>query len=69
MLQVSPSNGIVLLLCLTLVDIPLNSLFLFLIGLALSPYIPNDFIAIAFDSGGFTTGPITGPFIMALGVG
>ena len=37
--------------------------------LALSPLIPNNFIAAAFDSGGVTTGPITVPFIMALGVG
>lgn len=37
--------------------------------LALSPLIPNDFVAAAFDSGGVTTGPITVPFIMALGVG
>lgn len=37
--------------------------------LALSPLIPNNFIATAFDSGGVTTGPITVPFIMALGVG
>ncbi|MCI8388042.1 MAG: DUF1538 domain-containing protein [Clostridiales bacterium] len=29
----------------------------------------EDFLAIAFDSGGVTTGPITVPFIMALGVG
>lgn len=29
----------------------------------------NDFIALSFDSGGVTTGPITVPFIMALGVG
>lgn len=28
-----------------------------------------DFMALAFDSGGVTTGPITVPFIMALGVG
>lgn len=28
-----------------------------------------DFLAISFDSGGVTTGPITVPFIMALGVG
>ena len=28
-----------------------------------------DFLALAFDSGGVTTGPITVPFIMALGVG
>ena len=29
----------------------------------------KDFIAVAFDSGGVTTGPMTVPFIMALGVG
>ncbi len=29
----------------------------------------EDFLALAFDSGGVTTGPITVPFIMALGVG
>ena len=29
----------------------------------------NDFLSMAFDSGGVTTGPITVPFIMALGVG
>ena len=32
-------------------------------------FAPNDFIATAFDSGGVTTGPITVPFIMALGAG
>lgn len=37
--------------------------------LALSPLTPNNFVATAFDSGGVTTGPITVPFIMALGVG
>ncbi len=31
--------------------------------------VPKDFLAIAFDSGGVTTGPMTVPFIMALGVG
>ncbi len=35
----------------------------------LSIFVPNDFLAVAFDSGGVTTGPITVPFIMALGVG
>ncbi len=29
----------------------------------------GDFLAVAFDSGGVTTGPITAPFIMALGAG
>lgn len=32
-------------------------------------FAPNEFIATAFDSGGVTTGPITVPFIMALGAG
>lgn len=31
--------------------------------------VPKSFVAVAFDSGGVTTGPITVPFIMALGVG
>jgi len=31
--------------------------------------VPADFRAVAFDSGGVTTGPMTVPFIMALGVG
>ncbi len=29
----------------------------------------GDFLAVAFDSGGVTTGPVTVPFLMALGVG
>ena len=33
------------------------------------PFVSSDFWAIAFDSGGVTTGPMTVPFIMALGVG
>lgn len=35
----------------------------------LSLFAPRDFLALAFDSGGVTTGPITVPFIMALGIG
>ena len=37
--------------------------------LCFSFLVPDDFLAVAFDSGGVTTGPITVPFIMALGVG
>ena len=44
-------------------------MYILLFALALSPLIPNNFVAMAFDSGGVTTGPITVPFIMALGVG
>lgn len=35
----------------------------------LSIFVPNEFLAVAFDSGGVTTGPITVPFLMALGTG
>ncbi len=35
----------------------------------LSFFVPKEFLAVAFDSGGVTTGPITVPFIMALGIG
>ena len=42
-------------------------IFYFLI-FVLTKFVPNEFWAIAFDSGGVTTGPITVPFILALGV-
>ncbi len=32
-------------------------------------FVPKDFLAVAFDSGGVTTGPMTVPFIMSMGVG
>ncbi len=35
----------------------------------LSFFVPDTFLAVAFDSGGVTTGPMTVPFILALGVG
>ncbi len=35
----------------------------------LTLFVPGDFLAVAFDSGGVTTGPMTVPFIMALGIG
>ncbi len=35
----------------------------------LAYFTPNNFVPVAFDSGGVTTGPITVPFIMALGLG
>ena len=35
----------------------------------LTLFVPKDFLCVAFDSGGVTTGPMTVPFIMALGVG
>lgn len=32
-------------------------------------FVPEGFLAVAFDSGGVTTGPMTVPFIMSLGMG
>lgn len=35
----------------------------------LAALTPGNFVPVAFDSGGVTTGPVTVPFIMALGIG
>ena len=42
---------------------------LYVLLFAVSAFVPGDFLAVAFDSGGVTTGPITVPFIMAIGIG
>lgn len=42
---------------------------LYLLLIALSLLVPPEFLPVAFDSGGVTTGPVTVPFIMAMGVG
>ncbi len=54
-----------------LLSIPLPRLLtvFYVLAFALMFLVPADFRAIAFDSGGVTTGPMTVPFIMALGVG
>lgn len=41
----------------------------YILVFGLSAFVPDTFLAVAFDSGGVTTGPMTVPFIMALGVG
>ena len=41
----------------------------YVVVFALAVFVPKDFLSVAFDSGGVTTGPMTVPFIMALGVG
>ena len=55
----------------TVLSLPLNVLLLVAYGVvfALAAFTPAEFQGIAFDSGGATTGPMTVPFIMALGVG
>lgn len=49
----------------------LSTMLIVLYGivLLLSIFTPSSFLPVAFDSGGATTGPITVPFILALGVG
>lgn len=65
---------VILALVRILFQVPLRALFigsygvLFIIAIAVSMSSP-DFIPIAFDSGGVTTGPMAVPFIMALGFG
>ena len=51
--------------------IPLNYLLIgfYAAVFVVSIFVPKEFLAVAFDSGGVTTGPMTVPFIMALGVG
>lgn len=44
-------------------------IILYAVLIVISYFIPADFLAVAFDSGGVTTGPMTVPFIMAMGVG
>ena len=55
----------------SLLKIPLRwvLLVLYAVVFVLAFFIPREFLAVAFDSGGVTTGPITVPFIMALGMG
>ena len=54
-----------------LLRIPLQVLLIvsYIAVFVFSFLVPGNFLSIAFDSGGVTTGPMTVPFIMALGVG
>lgn len=54
-----------------LLRIPMKWLLLgcYTVVFALAQFVPDAFLAVAFDAGGVTTGPMTVPFILALGVG
>ncbi len=79
LLILSISLGVGLFLVLAIVKIILKKdlsfmlMFFYFAMFALASIVilngNGDFLALAFDSGGVTTGPITVPFIMALGVG
>ncbi|MDD2586263.1 MAG: DUF1538 domain-containing protein [Syntrophomonadaceae bacterium] len=51
--------------------IPIKYLFLVSYGLifVLAAFTPEQFVPISFDSGGVATGPLTVPFVLALGLG
>lgn len=72
-LAVALGVGIFLVLALLriLFKVRMSLLLLISYGLVfiLAIFVPGSFLAVAFDSGGVTTGPMTVPFILALGVG
>jgi len=72
-LAVAVGVGLFLVLALLrmLFSIPLNFLLVtcYIVVFLLAFFVPDSFRGVAFDSGGVTTGPMTVPFIMALGVG
>ncbi|MBM4760986.1 DUF1538 domain-containing protein [Bacillus sp. B15-48] len=55
----------------TIFNIPLGYLLVggYTLVFLLAAFTPRQFVPISFDSGGVTTGPMTVPFILALGVG
>ena len=72
-LTVSLGVGIFLAIALMRIVFRINlSLLLmifYILAFAMCCFIPSDFWSVAFDSGGVTTGPMTVPFIMAIGAG
>ncbi|MDY5940380.1 MAG: DUF1538 domain-containing protein [Eubacteriales bacterium] len=73
LVTVSIGVGFFLSVCMLRImkGIRLRWLLLFFYGavFVLAAFAPTDILSIAFDSGGVTTGPMTVPFILALGVG
>ena len=51
------------------IALPPMLIVFYAIVFVLAAFVPKGFLSVAFDSGGVTTGPMTVPFIMALGVG
>ena len=60
---------IALLRILFSISLPSMLVVFYAIVFILAFFTPKTFLAVAFDSGGGTTGPMTVPFIMALGIG
>ncbi len=67
--------GVAIFVCMAMLRIVLGMPIVYLLAggyslvLVLSFLTSPDFVPVAFDAGGVTTGPITVPFILALGIG
>lgn len=72
-LAVSIGVGIFLVLAVLRIllgwDLRLILDILYLLLIVAAVFMPENFLPVSFDSGGVTTGPITVPFIMAMGAG
>ncbi len=72
-LTVAGGVGIFLLLAIFRIifriSLPRMLIGCYALVIVLSIFAPNNFVSVAFDSGGVTTGPITVPFILAVGMG
>ena len=73
LLAVGIGVGIFMVVCMLRILYGINLRWVLLgcyvVIFALAAFTDRDFLCIAFDSGGVTTGPMTVPFILALGVG
>ncbi|GGA83311.1 DUF1538 domain-containing protein [Ornithinibacillus halotolerans] len=72
-LSVALGVGIFVALAMLRIILNINIVYLLIVGYTiafiLALFTPATFVPISFDSGGVTTGPLTVPFILALGVG
>lgn len=72
-LAVAAGSGVFLVIALLRmlfrIALPHLLVFFYAAVFLLTLFVPKDFLAVAFDSGGVTTGPMTVPFIMAFGIG
>ena len=70
-LSIGVGTSVAIALLRVLTGIPILPFLIvgYSVALIISFFVPPIYTAIAFDSGGVTTGPITVPFIMALGAG
>lgn len=70
---VAVGAGLFLVLALLRIVLQINLAYLFIgsyiLVFLVAGLLSPDYLAVAFDSGGVTTGPITVPFILALGMG